>query len=233
MSSSSHFTDYYDFLGLQPTATRQEISQRIREMYLQWHPDVCSDPRSHEMSLRIGEAKEFLLDEAKRQEYDGFRASYHARQTHASHFDEWQYEEQWKRQANQARSSAQAAAEMNLDDLLAGVLGVAAVAGAVAVGAAAVGAEYAWKGTDRFRGEESRPGFATLFWCGIGGWACVICLAVPGVSILTFFCFRFAFFPGPELKFIGFGNVLTGMIYSAMILIPLFGCLLGLIFSSG
>jgi hypothetical protein len=229
MTTSSEFTDYYDFLRLPPTATRQEISQRIREMYLQWHPDVCRDPQSHAMSLRIGEAKEFLLDEAKRREYDHFRTSYYARRTQTSNANEWPYEEQWKHEARQARHSAEAAAQMNLEDLLTGILGVAVMTGAVAVGAAAVGAEYAWKGTERFQGVDSRLDFGKLFWCGVGGWACVICLAVPGVSIITFFCFRFAFFPAPEYKFIGLGNVLAGMIYSGIILILLFGCLLGLI----
>lgn len=68
---------------------------------------------------------------------------------------------------------------------------------------------------------RSEVGFRTLFWCGVGGWACVVCLAVPGVSIVTFLCFYWAFFPAPIRRFVGLGNVLKGMGLSALILVPL------------
>jgi hypothetical protein len=189
-------------------------------MYKTWHPDVCRDQRAHEMTIKIGEAKEFLLDEEKRKQYDNFRAAYISGKTGSTHADRWKFEQEWNRQASQVRSEVQRAASLTLEDVLTGVIALAAVGAAVAVGAAAAGTAYVWQGSDRFAGRENSFSFWQRFWCGIGGWACVICLLAPGTSIITFYCFYWAFFPGPEKKFVGCGTVLSSMCLAGVVVVP-------------
>lgn len=229
MYGTTEFVDYYAFLDVPPSSSREVIGDRIRSMYKRWHPDVCKDSRAHEMTVTIGAAKEFLLDDAKRREYDKFREAFNRGSTGSTGFDDWQYEREWTEREQHVRGQAERTADLHLEDLLAGLVGIAAVGAVMAVGAAAVGAEYAWQGTERFHGDASGSSFGQRFWCGIGGWACVICLIVPGTSIITFYCFYWAFFPGPSKKFIGFGTVLGGMVVSALIVVPLLACLIGVV----
>lgn len=220
MNSSTGFVDYYEFLGVVPTASRTEIAERIRQMYKQWHPDVCRDPRAHEVTVIIGTAKEFLLDESRRREYDLFRDAYYRKETQAQGYEEWQYEQEekewqyqqkWEDEYVHVRQKAEHSANLGLEDILSGIFGIAT---------------YAWEGTDRFRGKEPDLSFWQKFWCGIGGWACLICLIVPGTSIITFFVFYWAFFPGPTNKFVGCGTVYEGMIL-ALIVSAIFSVVVG------
>jgi hypothetical protein len=228
MAVADGFVDYYGFLKVDPSASHEEIARAVRDLYMKWHPDRCSDPNAHEMSCKIGEAKEWLLNPENRQKYDEYRkARSRARQEERA--TSGPRVEDWTRQSEEVRYRARQSASMDLEDVLAGVASVAAVGALMAVGAAAVGAEYAWKGSDRFAGRDSDgPTFGQLFWCGIGGWMCVACLAAPGFSIVTYFAFRWAFFPGDDFKFIGLANVLKGMMVSGLILLVLGGCLLGI-----
>lgn len=229
----AEFVDYYAFLGVLPSSSREVIADRIRAMYKQWHPDVCNAADAHEMTVTIGEAKEFLLDESKRQQYDRLRVAFITGETERRSSEEWEYSREWAQHSQDVRHRAEQSANLNLEDLLLGIIGIAAVGASVAVGAAAVGSMYAWQGTDRFAGREPTYSFGQRFWCGIGGWACLICLVVPGTSIITFYCFYWAFFPGPTNKFIGCGTVLGGMVLSALILLPIGACLVAGILNGG
>lgn len=223
---TNSFVDYYEILGVAPTATSEEIAQRVRVLVKEWHPDVCQNPRAHEMIIQILEAKRVLLDESLRADYDVYRrAAQSGTYRHAG------WDQEWETRRERVRTEATKEAELSLEDLLAGIIGIAVVAAAAAVGAAALGTAYAWQGTDRFAGRKPELTFAQRFWCGIGGWACVICLAIPGTSILTFYWFYWAFFPGPTHKFVGCGTVLSSMLLTLLILVPLFGCLLWLLLS--
>jgi len=183
------------------------------------------------MTVKINAAREFLLDDAKRKEYDRFRNSFKQGSTTSTSTEGWQYEQEWTKASERVQHKAEEAANLTLEDLLNGLVVLLAAGTVLAVGAAAVGTEYAWKGTDRYRGATKGPSFGQLFWCGIGGWACVICLIVPGTSIITFYCFYWAFFPGPDHKFIGCSSVLSGMLISASILVPVLVCLSAVLFN--
>jgi hypothetical protein len=218
------FVDYYEFLGLPPSASRQEIAERVRALIKEWHPDVCRDPRAHEMTVRIVGAKQVLLDEELRRDYDAYREAY---LSGGYRSEDWDHE--WETRSQRINEQAEHDANLSLENLLSSVIVLAVAATAVAFGAAAVGTEYAWKGTDRFHDRNSELSFGKRFWAGIGGWACVICLIVPGTSIITFLCFYWAFFPGPERKFIGLANVLNGMLISFLIVVPATICIGALI----
>lgn len=63
-------TTLYSVLGIQRTATDDEIKSAYRRMVKQWHPDVCREPNAQEMFIKIKEAYELLSDPNKRARYN-------------------------------------------------------------------------------------------------------------------------------------------------------------------
>jgi len=63
--------NYYDTLGVQPTATQEEIKQAYRKLSIKFHPDKNNgDSFLEEMFKKINEANEILSDPQKRKEYN-------------------------------------------------------------------------------------------------------------------------------------------------------------------
>ena len=64
------FKDYYEILGLQRTATQDEIKQRYRKLARKYHPDVSREADAEARFKDLGEAYEVLKDPEKRAAYD-------------------------------------------------------------------------------------------------------------------------------------------------------------------
>jgi Ca-activated chloride channel family protein len=64
--------DYYEILGLDRSASLDEIRDAYFTLARSTHPDVNSDPGAREAFLEIQEAYEVLRDAGKRSKYDGF-----------------------------------------------------------------------------------------------------------------------------------------------------------------
>ncbi|ADD07118.1 DnaJ domain protein [Natrialba magadii ATCC 43099] len=61
---------YYDVLGVEPTATQDELESAYRERVLETHPDHNDAPNATEQFQRVSTAREVLTDEAERARYD-------------------------------------------------------------------------------------------------------------------------------------------------------------------
>lgn len=70
MSSIAAKRDYYEVLGVDRSATRDQLKQAYRQLALQYHPDRNHDPDAAATFREIAEAYAVLSDEAKRREYD-------------------------------------------------------------------------------------------------------------------------------------------------------------------
>jgi molecular chaperone DnaJ len=63
--------DYYEILGVDKTATQEEIKKAYRKLAIKYHPDKNPDnPEAEEKFREISEAYETLGNEDKRAEYD-------------------------------------------------------------------------------------------------------------------------------------------------------------------
>jgi molecular chaperone DnaJ len=62
--------DYYEVLGVQKSASKDEIKDAYRKLAMQYHPDRNKAPEAEEKFKEISEAYAVLSDDEKRQQYD-------------------------------------------------------------------------------------------------------------------------------------------------------------------
>ena len=62
--------DYYEVLGVQKSASKEEIKNAYRKLALQFHPDRNKEPSAEETFKEVSEAYAVLSDDEKRKRYD-------------------------------------------------------------------------------------------------------------------------------------------------------------------
>lgn len=62
--------DFYELLGIKRQATKEEIKNAYRLMAKKYHPDVNNSEEANKIIISLNEAKEVLLNNQKRREYD-------------------------------------------------------------------------------------------------------------------------------------------------------------------
>ena len=70
MPTTESKRDYYEVLGVDRTATRDQIKHAYRQLALQFHPDKNRDPGAAAKFRESAEAYAVLSDDTKRKEYD-------------------------------------------------------------------------------------------------------------------------------------------------------------------
>ena len=71
------YKDYYKILGIEKTASADEIKRAYRKLALKYHPDKNpGDKSSEERFKEINEAYEVLSNPSKRERYDQVADSY-------------------------------------------------------------------------------------------------------------------------------------------------------------
>jgi len=71
------YKDYYKILGVEKTATKDEIKKAYRKLARKYHPDVNQDDKKAEEKFKeINEASEVLTDSEKRAKYDQLGSSW-------------------------------------------------------------------------------------------------------------------------------------------------------------
>jgi len=62
--------DYYDILGIDHSATKDDIKKAYRKLALKYHPDKNKEKGAEEKFKEINEAYQVLSDPQKKAEYD-------------------------------------------------------------------------------------------------------------------------------------------------------------------
>jgi len=102
------YKDYYSILGVERSASADQIKKAYRRLAQKYHPDVSKDPAGEEKFKEVAEAYETLKDSDKRTAYDQLGA-------HPSG-QEFRPPPDW---AQQAGAAPQDFADLDLADLLA------------------------------------------------------------------------------------------------------------------
>ncbi len=64
--------DYYEILGVNKTATAEELKKAYRKLALEWHPDRNKSPEAEAKFKQLNEAYEVVGNPEKRKTYDQF-----------------------------------------------------------------------------------------------------------------------------------------------------------------
>ncbi|MHB8253914.1 MAG: DnaJ C-terminal domain-containing protein [Acidiferrobacter sp.] len=75
-----HYKDYYAIMGVERTASADEIKRAYRKLARKYHPDVSKESRAEERFKEIGEAYEVLRDTDKRAAYDQLGSNWRSEQ---------------------------------------------------------------------------------------------------------------------------------------------------------
>ena len=84
------FKDYYKILGVEKSATKEDISKAFRKLALKYHPDKNpNDKAAEEKFKEITEANEVLSDPEKRKKYDTLGANWNQYQSSGGGFEDF------------------------------------------------------------------------------------------------------------------------------------------------
>ena len=72
-----NYKDYYKILGVEKSASQDDIKKAFRKMAIKYHPDKnAGDKKAEEKFKEVNEANEVLGDAEKRKKYDELGENY-------------------------------------------------------------------------------------------------------------------------------------------------------------
>ena len=84
------FKDYYKILGVEKSATKDEISKAFRKLAVKYHPDKNPNNKAAEEKFKeITEAHEVLSDPEKRKKYDALGSNWNQYQSSGGGFEDF------------------------------------------------------------------------------------------------------------------------------------------------
>ena len=114
------YKDYYKVLGVERTASADEIKKAYRKLAHKFHPDVSKEKNAKEKFQDLGEAYETLKDPEKRAAYDQLGSGFQPGQDFRPPPD---WERQFGEQFGRGGDGAFSFDEVDLGDLFAGLSG--------------------------------------------------------------------------------------------------------------
>jgi curved DNA-binding protein len=99
------YKDYYKIIGLEKSASKDELKKQYRKLARKYHPDVnTTDKNAEARFAEISEAYEVLSNEEKRQKYDTLGSDWE-RYTNTPHTDSFDWSKYAYAQARQEKNA--------------------------------------------------------------------------------------------------------------------------------
>lgn len=117
------YRDYYQTLGVNKTASKDEIKKAYRKLARKYHPDVNpDDPNAEEKFKDINEAYQVLSDQEKREKYDRFGSQWKQYQQTGGRPEDFDWS-QWAAQGQRGGTQYRTVSQAEFEQMFGGGLG--------------------------------------------------------------------------------------------------------------